>query len=95
MKRGNNKIPCVFYLYLHTKIAGRSINGRISIKEAVSYLHEWRIPKEIRIAMIKEMETMELLKRIDRSCMEVKKPTIDLENINKIYEMVGLVSLEN
>lgn len=90
LKEGN-KIPCIFYLYVHSKIREHSTGNIIRIKEATDYLHEWRIPKEIRIAIIKEMEILGLLEKIDRNSFRVKRQKIDLENINEIYSMVGIL----
>lgn len=86
----NPKIPMIMYLYLHTKIVENSSNGLIAYRDAVSYLHEWRIPKELRVIIIKEMETLGLLKRVNRDVIELNRPKIDFSNMNNIYEMVGI-----
>lgn len=84
------KIPYIFYLYIHSKLAKRS-NGFMSLKEAVTYLHEWRLPKEIRVAIIKEMEILGLVKKVDRHSIIVFPSTFDVTNTNKIYELVGIL----
>lgn len=89
------RIPCIFYLYIHTKLAERSTNSSLTYKEAVSYLHEWRIPKHIRIIIIKELELLGLIKRINRDFIELKRPDINLDNISELYSLVGLLSLED
>ena len=90
-----NKIPCIFYLYIHSKIKEKCRGGKIKEKEATNYLHEWRIPREIRIAMIKELETMGLLEKMDKGYMKVNPCPIEITNINKIYELVGILSFDN
>lgn len=90
MKGENKKIPCIFYLYIHSKICERSTCNLIRIKEATNYLHEWRIPREIRVAIIKEMEILGLLKKINKTTFRTRKSEIDFNNTNQIYNLVGL-----
>jgi hypothetical protein len=89
------KEPCIFYLYLQSKINERAIGGIITIKEATNYLHEWRIPSCMRIAIIKEMESLGLLKRIDRMNFRIKKLSINFNNISEVYEHSGVLSFKD
>ena len=96
-KKMNSKreIPCIFYLYIHSKIKEKCRGGKIKEKEATDYLHEWRIPRVIRVAMIKELETMGLVEKIDRAYLRVNPCVIEIDNVTKIYELVGILSLDN
>ncbi len=45
--------------------------------------------------MIKELETMGLLEKMDKGYMKVNPCPIEITNINKIYELVGILSFDN
>ena len=85
--------PCIFYLYIHRKLAEHSINYVIKQKEAVSYLHEWRIPKHLRIAILKELEGHGLIikEKGKERLFRIKKPGMDFENVNKVFKHVGIL----
>lgn len=73
------RIPCVLYLYLHYKIYEKT-NGEceISVKEASSYLHHWRIPKSLRYLILKEMEKLKLLEIKGKHNLKLKRPSFDV-----------------
>ncbi len=92
VKEVKNK-PGLFYLYIHSMLAQHSINFTIKHKEAVSYLSEWRIPKHLRIAILKELESYRLIEKqsgkgrllkINRNCMDCSK-------VNDMYRYVRLL----
>ena len=83
------KIPCVFYLYLHSKIFQKQNGKPILYKSLINYLYEWRIPKKLRPLIIKELVILGLIKRA-RYTYEIEKPKIYEENINKYYDMLGM-----
>ena len=85
MEKRGDKVPKVFYLYLHSKIFEKSRGEDISVNEVVSYMFQWSIPKQIRYLIIKEMETMGLLKIKGRYTIELNKPRFNLEKTNKYY----------
>lgn len=88
------KIPCIFYLYISSKLAERSKRNVLDKKVAVSYLSQWRIPKHLRVAIMKELELLGLIE--DCNCtIKVSTKKLDLNNITKVYELVGLVSLKD
>jgi hypothetical protein len=84
------KIPCVFYLYLHSKIFEKSKGEDIKLNEVISYLFEWHIPKQIRYLIIKEMERLKLLKINERYLIELNKPQFNIEETSKYYSQMGL-----
>lgn len=86
----NFKIPC-FYLYIHSILAGHFLKIT-PIKEFTDFMHEWRIPKKIRTAMVKEMETYGLIKKEKRNYIEIKESNIDFNNVNQLYEYVGILN---
>ena len=50
-----NKIPCLFYLYLHLKIWEMASGSLISERDLKKYLFQWRIPEKMKILIIKEL----------------------------------------
>jgi hypothetical protein len=95
MKKEKRKIPCIFYLYIHSKIYDKIGGSKpIRVKEATNFLHEWRIPKFIRVAIMKELQILGLIEKKNRYLFEVKKPEIDLTPSN-IYNLVGILSLKD
>jgi len=84
------KIPFIFYHYIHSKIKEKTLVNEISVKDAKKILFEWRIPKELRPVILKELEFLGLIEK--RNCFDliVKKSDIDLSDISKIYKMAGI-----
>ena len=87
----DKKIPCVYYLYIHKKLKERSTADLMSIRDAVGYLAEWRLPKELRIAILKELEMMQLISKEDRNYIRINYSSIDISTVNKIYDLVGII----
>jgi len=83
------KIPCVFYLYLHSKIFQKQNGNPIRQRDLINYLFEWKIPKKLRPLIIKEMVILGLLKKV-RYTYELEKPKIYEENINEYYDKLGM-----
>ena len=83
------KIPCIFYLYLHSKVFQEKRGQAINHSELISYLHHWRIPKKLRPLIIKELVLLKLLKQ-KKYIYELEKPQIYEENVNKYYDMLGV-----
>lgn len=57
------------------------------LKDATTFLAEWRIPKRLRPLIIKELEIIGLTEKIDRVTIEIKRPTINLDCPEDYYEM--------
>ena len=85
---GENKIPKVLYLFLHSKIFHR-FGYATNRKEVSSYMFEWRIPKKLRPLILREMIIMELIKKVDKMALEITKPKFNEEDLSKYYEMLG------
>ena len=90
MKNRSDKIPKVFYLYLHSKIFEKSRGEDIQINEVVSYMFQWSIPKQIRYLILKEMELMGLLKIKGKYTIKLNKPRFNLEKTNKYYHKLNI-----
>jgi len=85
MKKKEDKIPYVFYLYLHSKIFEKSKGEDMKLNEVISYMFQWSIPKQLRYLILKEMEKLNLLKITNKYNVELNKPTFSEEDIGKYY----------
>lgn len=83
-------IPCVFYYYLHFKLGEKYKNGTIvTIKDAMSFLFEWRLPKEIRPIIIKELEMLDLIERINKKTIRLKQSTFNVSDLREFYKTLN------
>lgn len=90
----NEKIPCSFYYYLHFVLMSMLLykNTRvISIKELEAGMFQWRIPKALRPVVIKELEILGLIKKINRNEIEIMDSEYNPEDLRKFYECVGII----
>lgn len=85
-----SKIPCVFYLYLHSKIFEKTHGEDIEMNEVINYMFQWSIPKQIRYLILKEMERLKLIKIKNRFYIELNKPDFNLNDVNKYYQKLGI-----
>lgn len=81
-------IPCIFYLYIHSKIYQKTRGNPIKLKEAKQYLFQWKIPEKIRPLIIREMELLELVEQ-KGGRLYLNYPKIDIEDCNNYYEVLG------
>ena len=84
------EIPCIFYIYLHSKIVENLEGEIISIKEVKMYLSEWRLPNKIKPLILKELEILGLIKEVDRRHIKLNKSKFDIEDCNKYYRKLKL-----
>jgi len=80
------KIPHIYYLYLHSQIWEMSQGNLIQEKELKKYLFQWKIPEKMRILIIKELIMLGLLEKEKKYSLKIKRPTFDIENLNKYYQ---------
>ena len=84
------KIPYIFYLYLHSKL-WEMIKGEIvSEKDLKKMLFQWKIPKNIRPLILKEMALLGLLKEEGRYFIKLKKPTFNEDKVNEYYTLLKI-----
>lgn len=84
-------IPCIFYYYIHYKLKEKyRVATVLSTKEAMKFLFEWRIPKELRPVIIKELEILNLIERINKKSIKINDSNFTLEDVRKFYEAVGI-----
>lgn len=88
------EIPKILYLYIHS-ILYKQTNGShlFSLKDARSFLRQWRIPKKLRPIIIKELELMELIEKVDRITIEIKRPQINLDSPQEYFKLLKTINL--
>lgn len=87
---GEVKIPCAFYYYLHSMIYEKAQGKMISPKEAKSCLFQWKIPSEIREIILKELEMLGLIRKINRLLIEISPPLYCDQQIKKFNIELGI-----
>jgi len=83
------KIPKVFYLYIHSKLYDRNKRRQIKRSDLLTYVSSWGIPKKIRPLIIKELEVLELIK-YKHQIFFINKPLLNDNNINTFYDALGM-----
>jgi len=90
----NNKevIPCIFYFYIHCKLKEKYKAGAIiTVKEATDFLFEWRIPNKIRYIIVRELEKLKLLERINKKTLRIEQSDFDLDDVREFSKAVGIL----
>lgn len=80
-----------WYIYIHSKLKERSSNNLVRLSEAKEYIGEWKIPKPLRIVIIKELEQLDLIK-IEKEFISIRPSKINIENISGIYSNIGILN---
>lgn len=84
----------VFYLYIQKKLMEccKNPNKALDFNEVNFRLGNMRIPKILNPAIIKEMEKLELVERVNRYTLKIINCNEgnQLNKINQVYHGVGL-----
>lgn len=80
------KIPHIYYLYLHSKIWEMAQGRLIKEKDLKQYLFQWKIPKKMKILIIKELIILGLLEKEEKYLLRITRPSFSIENLNKYYQ---------
>ena len=83
------EIPCILYLYLQLRLDEKFRGQEKPLKEVLSYLHEWRIPKQLRPLVLKEFEMLGLLEKKERGIILIGKPEFSMEKVNDYYDKLN------
>ncbi len=86
----DEKIPYIFYLYLHSKLWEMTKGEIVSEKDLKTMLFQWKIPKTIRPLILKEMELLGLIKEEGRRLIKLNRPTFNEDEVNKYYELLNI-----
>lgn len=84
------KIPYIFYLYLHSKLWEMTKGEVVSEKDLKIMLFQWKIPKNIRPLIVKEMELLGLIKEEGRFSIRLNRPIFNEEKINEYYKLLNI-----
>ena len=84
------EIPCIFYFYLHYKLKEKYKDIVVSTKDAMSFLFEWRLPKEIRPIILRELEILDLVEKIGKKQIRLKNSCFKPEDIREYCQAVGV-----
>lgn len=85
-------IPYIFYYYIHFKLKEHTKGQVVQKRQICSYLSEWRIPKNIRRIIVGELITLGLIEKVGRNKVIIQNEDfMDFNNINSIYETLGLI----
>ena len=90
MEFKEGKIPCIYYLYLHSKIWEMAQGNLISERDLKKYLFQWKIPEKMRILIIKELIILGLLDKEKKYLLRVKRPSFSLDNLNDYYQKLNI-----
>ena len=90
----SNNIPHAIYFYMQKKYEQHANHGILPYSEAVSFLHHYKIPKELRKYVINDMEKMGLVKHVTVNKehflqlinLKKNKLTIDIEPSNRLVK---------
>ena len=80
-----SEIPNVFYYYIHSKLWELSKGYDIREKDVKGHLAQWRIPKNIKPLIIKELILLGLMKKNGRNIIRIQRPNFDESKIDKFY----------
>ena len=84
-------IPCVYYYYIHSKLKEKfSVAAVLSTKQVTDFLFEWRLPKEIRPIVLRELEMLGLLRRMNKKTVIIEDSSFALEDLRKFCKEVGM-----
>lgn len=83
-------IPGVFYFYIHHKLREKFKDRVISVKELKNFLFEWRLPKEIRPVIVKELKLLGLIECIHRQAVTINPSKFKLGDLRVFYKKVGI-----
>jgi len=78
-KRG---IPCVFYFYLQSKLKEKAEEDSMPLNEVKWRMFQWRIPRQLKPLILKEMELLGLIKQEKRRTIKFIKSDFNIDNLN-------------
>jgi hypothetical protein len=89
---GDKKTLSIFYFYLHSKLKKRDINlvEEMEISELCSRMFQWRIPTCLKPLIIKEMELLGLIRKIDNKKLELLPSKFNINDVRCYYQQLGI-----
>ena len=90
MNKFSDEFIGCWYIYFHSKLKERSCNNMIKVDEAKNFLFQYRIPKNLRVIILKELESLGLIER-DGTIIIIKNCPININNTSDLYFKAGLI----
>ena len=89
MKR---EIPNVFHLCLYNKLKSHVGIDMMIRRTEFSYIvgKIYRIPNNFKYPLLKEMEIVQLLERVDKDWLKLLPSKLTMEDTSKIYRRLGM-----
>lgn len=87
----------ILYISLHNQLKKSvGLNRVIARKDFYTILGKhFLIPKNIRCCVLKELELMNMIERIDKNTIKVLEYDLDLErDVNKFYQTLKLFDIQ-
>jgi hypothetical protein len=92
------EIPMVLYFYLQSKVGEPAFedngDGTMSLAEARHRMFQWKIPKNLKPAIIKIWEDIGIITRIDRRNIQFKKTDFDIDDLREINKELGIDTIQ-
>lgn len=88
-------IPGFFYFYVHSRLWNMVKGEQVSRKDFTSLLYEWRIPKQFREAIIKELELLGLIKIESKFLIRIFPPRYNDESLHLLLHSIILTKEVN
>ncbi|KKN62700.1 hypothetical protein LCGC14_0509610 [marine sediment metagenome] len=84
------QIPLI-YLCIHKRLEDKFQNEAFKLKDLfLIFARTYHINKKFHYAVLKELESLKLMQRLNQHTARVLKCSVDLENTSRIYKKVGL-----
>jgi len=84
-------IPGVFYFYIHYMLKEKfKVGAVLSTKDAMNFFFEWRLPTSIRPIILRELEMLGLLEKVNKKTVKIRDSGFSLEDVREFYKAVGI-----
>jgi hypothetical protein len=84
------RIPLI-YLCIHKRLEDKFQNKIFKLKDLFTILARmYHLEKKFHYVVLKELEKLELIARVNQHTAKILDCDIDLENTSKIYKKTGL-----
>jgi hypothetical protein len=90
VERQKRGIPHIFYLYLHSKLKEHAERNLMSLNEFKWRMFQWKIPKQIKPLIVREMELLELIKKKGKRKIRFLDSGFRLDNLNNFFQQLNL-----
>lgn len=90
VKTEKGEIPCIFYFYLQSKLREHSERDKMSLNEFKWRMFQWKIPKQIKPLIVKEMELLGIIEKEGKREIKFLDTKFSVDNLGDFYEQLGI-----